>query len=144
MVASGNIFVGVGPASAGEVTTTLASRPGALVERIVSTGQASPPGFWYDQDWTEWVIVLAGEASVQIEGEAASRTLGPGDWLELPAHVRHRVEWTRADPATVWLAVHWKDGAHDSPLCRGGQTSAAPPAESIRGRFSGGDVGRGR
>ena len=55
-------------------------------------------------------MVLAGEAGVLIEGEAAPRTLRPGDWLELPAHVRHRVDWTLADPPTVWLAVHWKGG----------------------------------
>jgi cupin 2 domain-containing protein len=110
MLKSGNIFAGVGPA-AGEETTTLAARPGAVVERIVSTGQASPPGFWYDQDWTEWVIVLAGEARLRIEDEAAARTLRAGDWLELPPRLRHRVEWTSADPPTVWLAVHWKGDA---------------------------------
>jgi len=115
MLRSGNVFAGVGPAPVGEVTVTLAARPGAFVERIVSTGQASPPGFWYDQDWTEWVMVLAGEGAVRIEGEAEARTLRPGDWLELPARLRHRVEWTLADPPTVWLAVHWKDGSHDGP-----------------------------
>ena len=111
MLKSGNIFSGVRPAAAGEQTTTLAARRGAVVERIVSAGQASPPGFWYDQRWTEWVTVLAGEAGLRIEGEAAARTLRAGDWLELPARVRHRVEWTSADPPTVWLAVHWKDDA---------------------------------
>ena len=110
MVKSGNIFGGVRPGLSGEETAVLAGHPGAVVERIVSTGQASPPGFWYDQDWTEWVVVLAGEAGLRIEGEAAPRTLRVGDHVELPAHVRHRVEWTLADPPTVWLAVHWKEG----------------------------------
>ena len=113
MLTSGNIFAGVGPLLGEEATATLVERPGARVERIVSTGQASPPGFWYDQDWSEWVIVLAGEAGLRIEGEAAPRTLTPGDYLEVPAHARHRVEWTRADPPTVWLAVHWKAAAPD-------------------------------
>ena len=110
MTRGGNIFAEVRPNGADEEITLLAARPGASVERIVSTGQASPPGFWCDQGWTEWVMVLAGEAGVLVEGEAAPRTLRPGDWLELPAHVRHRVDWTLADPPTVWLAVHWKGG----------------------------------
>jgi cupin 2 domain-containing protein len=79
-----------------------------VVERIVSTGQGSPPGFWYDQDWTEWVILLAGAARLLIEGEGAPRTLQPGDFVEIPSHVRHRVEWTLEDAPTVWLAVHLK------------------------------------
>ncbi len=108
MIKGGNLFADIGPAEADETFATLAERPGATIERIVSTGQASPEGFWYDQDWTEWVVVLAGEAALRIEGEAAPRTLRPGDWLELPAGVRHRVEWTAADRPTVWLAVHWK------------------------------------
>ena len=115
MVQSGNIFAGVPSARADEETTVLAAHPGAAVERIVSTGQASPPGFWYDQDWTEWVIVLAGEAVLRLEGEAAPRTLRPGDHVALPAHLRHRVEWTSTNPPTVWLAVHWKDGEAPRP-----------------------------
>ncbi len=108
MIKGGNLFADIGPAGADETVATLAERPGAAVERIVSTGQASPEGFWYDQDWTEWVVVLAGEAALRIEGEAAPRTLRPGDWLELPAGLRHRVEWTATGRPTVWLAVHWK------------------------------------
>ena len=109
MIRSGNIFTNVGPAAAVEETVTLAQRPGVVVERIVSTGQATPPGFWYDQDWTEWVIVLSGHAELMIEGEAGPKTLGPGDWIELPEHARHRVEWTDPSRPTIWLAVHAKD-----------------------------------
>ena len=75
------------------------------VERIVSTGQVSPADFWYDQDEDEFVIVVAGGAVLTIEGRAEPLRLGPGDWVNLPAHCRHRVEWTSADPPTVWLAV---------------------------------------
>jgi cupin 2 domain-containing protein len=89
-----------------EETAVLAALPGVRIERIVSTGQASPAGFWYDQDWAEWVILLAGSAGLLIEGEGAPRILAPGDYLEIPPHVRHRVEWTDADRPTVWLAVH--------------------------------------
>lgn len=78
------------------------------IERIVSTGQASPPGFWYDQDESEWVAVLAGAARLRIEGEAEARFLGPGDHVTLPAHTRHRVEWTDPAAPTVWLAVFYR------------------------------------
>ena len=111
MIPSGNIFANLPARLPMEEATVIAGRTGAVVERIVSTGQASAPGFWYDQDWAEWVVVLSGAASLLIEGERAARRLGPGDYVELPAHVRHRVEWTDPDAPTVWLAVHWKDGA---------------------------------
>jgi cupin 2 domain-containing protein len=108
MVRSGNIFANIPARLRDEEVTILAERPGAVVERIVSTGQGSPPGFWYDQDWTEWVILLAGAARLLIEGEAAPCNLQPGDFVEIPSHVRHRVEWTLEDAPTVWLAVHLK------------------------------------
>ncbi|RVU14014.1 cupin domain-containing protein [Methylobacterium oryzihabitans] len=89
-----------------EEFSEILSRPDLRIERIVSTGQASPPGYWYDQPWDEWVLVLAGAARLRIEGEAADRDLAPGDHLLLPARTRHRVEWTAPDAPTVWLAVH--------------------------------------
>ena len=79
---------------------------GTKIERIVSRGQASPPDFWYDQETDEWVMVLAGRARLEIEGEETPVELGPGQWIDLPAHTRHRVAWTSDDPPTVWLAVH--------------------------------------
>jgi len=84
---------------------TLLSRPGVRIERIVSTGQASPAGFWYDQDEEEFVLLLSGAAAMRLEGEAAVREMRAGDWLTIGAHVRHRVEWTSADSPTVWLTV---------------------------------------
>ena len=105
-IKSGDLFAGVPARIEEEETAVLAELSGARIERIVSTGQASPEGFWYDQDWTEWVVVLAGSAGLRIEGEAAARILGPGAWLEIPPHVRHRVDWTDADEPTVWLAIH--------------------------------------
>jgi cupin 2 domain-containing protein len=85
-------------------------RSGSLrIERIVSTGQASPAGFWYEQDEHEWVVVLRGRAALRCEGQADATELGPGDALLLPAHLRHRVEWTSPDEPTVWLAVFWRD-----------------------------------
>jgi cupin 2 domain-containing protein len=106
MLRSANIFARVPTRADNEETAVLAALPGVRIERIVSTGQGSPPGFWYDQDWTEWVVLLAGSAGLFIEGEDAPRILVPGDYLEIPPNVRHRVEWTDPDQPTVWLAVH--------------------------------------
>lgn len=104
-----NIFDGVPRQSIEEQVDILLSRPGLRIERIVSTGQASPPGFWYDQPQDEWVIVLRGAARLVIEGEA-EWSLGPGDFCFLPARSRHRVTWTSPDEPTVWLAVHFGEG----------------------------------
>ncbi|MBK5199564.1 MAG: cupin domain-containing protein [Methyloceanibacter sp.] len=84
----------------------LLERPGVRIERIVSTGQVTPDGQWYDQVADEWVLVVAGAARLRIEGEDEDRELGEGDWIVLPAHCRHRVTWTREEPPTVWLAIH--------------------------------------
>jgi cupin 2 domain-containing protein len=86
----------------------LAETPGVRVERIVSTGQASAPGFWYDQPDDELVVLLAGAARLRFEEGDATFDMKAGDWIDIPAHVRHRVESTQADPPTVWLAVHRK------------------------------------
>jgi cupin 2 domain-containing protein len=72
---------------------------------IVSVGHASPEGFWYDQPQNEWVVVLRGAARIQFEDERVE--LRPGDWIHIPAHRRHRVEWTTPDEPTLWLAVHY-------------------------------------
>jgi cupin 2 domain-containing protein len=81
----------------------------AVVERIVSQGHQSPSGFWYDQSWDEWVVVLEGRAGLEVWGQDEVVTLEKGDHLTLHAHVKHRVAWTAADRQTVWLAVHFKD-----------------------------------
>ena len=80
---------------------------GFRLERILSTGQATPAGQWYDQDQAEWVLVLRGSAQLQFEGEAEAVELGPGDHVLIPAHCRHRVQWTDPRYPTVWLAVHF-------------------------------------
>ncbi|MHB8834277.1 MAG: cupin domain-containing protein [Candidatus Methylomirabilia bacterium] len=88
-----------------ETVEVLLERPGVRVERIVSTGQTTPPGQWYDQPGDEWVALLAGRATLRFE-DGAPVELAPGDWLLIPGRVRHRVEATSADPPCVWLAVH--------------------------------------
>lgn len=104
--ACGSLFAALPAASAHEIFTDVVSLPGVRIERIVSTGQATPAGEWLQQAWTEWVVLLAGAAGVRLEGEAQPRVLAPGDWLTVPAGLRHRVEWTDATRATIWLAVH--------------------------------------
>ena len=105
-ILGGNLFAGVPPRLTQEEVTTLLASPGLRVERIVSRGQANPPGFWYDQPQAEWVIVLAGRAELKFEDGDATARMEPGDWLHIPAHRRHRVEWTDPTQATIWLAVH--------------------------------------
>jgi cupin 2 domain-containing protein len=106
----GNLFSPLPDTSAGEVFEALVEGGERLVrvERIVSRGQSTPPGEWYDQDWHEWVALLSGCAGLLMDGEDTPRVLGPGDHLTIPAHRRHRVEWTDPDGATVWLAVHYR------------------------------------
>ena len=100
-----NILSGLPPPAVEEAIATLLQGDGVRVERIVSHGQASPAGFWYDQDEAEWVLVMSGRARLTIDGEAEDRELGPGDSLFFPAHCRHRVAWTQAGAPTVWLAI---------------------------------------
>lgn len=105
---AGNLYPAIDPdIPDSEEFSTLISRSGVRIERIVSTGQASPAGFWYDQPEAEWVTLLTGNAILQIEGETSSRRLSAGDWVYIPAHCRHRVEWTTQVPPAVWIAVHF-------------------------------------
>jgi len=102
----GSLFAGLPAAAAAETVEELLAGGRFLLKRIVSTGQATPPGTWYDQDDDEWVVLLSGGAGVLVAGEPAARVLAPGDWLLLPAGCRHRVEWTESGRPTVWLALH--------------------------------------
>jgi cupin 2 domain-containing protein len=102
-----NLFSGMANAGACEALTELLVRPGLKIERIVSAGHASAPGFWYDQPHGEWVAVLQGEARLRFEDEAGPRTLGVGDFVDIAPHRRHRVEWTHPGVPTIWLAVHY-------------------------------------
>ena len=103
----GNLLTGLPSNQAEEQIERLIAGPNLRIERIVSTGQASPSGFWYDQADDEFVVLLAGAATLRFEADDVRLELVPGDWVEIPAHARHRVEWTQADPPTVWLAIHY-------------------------------------
>ena len=82
-----------------ELFTTLLEAANVRIERIVSNGQASPAGFWYDQDQREWVVVLKGAARLRFEDQTVE--LKPGDFMDIPAHKKHRVEWMNADEPTI-------------------------------------------
>ncbi len=104
----GNLFAGLPQSLPEEWVENLAVSKNVRIERIVSTGQASPPGFWYDQPEHEWVVVLRGEAILEFEGETEPQRLSPGDYVVIPAHRKHRVAWTSPDEPTVWLAVFFE------------------------------------
>lgn len=104
-VRTGNLFETLPKGLPEEFCEAVVIRGDVRVERIVSSGQASPPDFWYDQDEDEFVVLMAGAATLRIEGRKDSLDLLPGVWVEIPAHCRHRVEWTQAEPPTVWLAI---------------------------------------
>ena len=103
----GNLLADLPDVPSGEVFQPFVERDGIKIERIISHGQATPKGEWYDQEWDEWVLILSGQAHVLIEGETQPRELKCGDHLLLSAHCRHRVEWTPPDTTTIWLAVHF-------------------------------------
>jgi len=106
-MSTANLFHALPTANPDEAFETLLETAALKLERIVSRGQATPAGTWYDQGRDEWVVLLQGRAGLHIEGEATARELAAGDHLLLPAHCRHRVEWTDPDGPTLWLALHF-------------------------------------
>ena len=102
-----NILADLPPALSGEVFDTIVESGSLRIERIVSNGQATPEGEWFDQERDEWVLVLAGSAGLLFDGAHEPRCLGAGDHVLIPAGCRHRVAWTDPDVKTVWLAVHF-------------------------------------
>ena len=104
---TGHLFADIAASRDAEQLTDLLATPGLRIERIVSLGPATPPGEWLDQERAEWVILLRGAARLSFKGESGARELKPGDYLTIPAHCRHRVEWTAPDEPTIWLALHY-------------------------------------
>lgn len=103
-----NLYDGLDGNQTTELIDLLVATDQVRIERIVSTGQASPADFWYDQDQAEFVVLLRGEASLRFEDETDDRMLRPGDWLRIEPHRWHRVTWTSRDEPTVWLAVFYR------------------------------------
>jgi len=90
-----------------EMIQDLVTHENARIHRIISKGHSSPETGWYDQEENEWVIVLQGAGTVLFENGAEVK-LARGDYLDIPAHARHRVSWTSPDEITVWLAIFYK------------------------------------
>jgi cupin 2 domain-containing protein len=106
MTSPSNLFADLPPNLPNELVTTLLEAANVRIERIVSHGHSSPEDFWYDQDQHEWVLVLKGAARLRFDdGEFE---LKPGDFLNIQAHRRHRVEWTTPEEPTIWLAVFYR------------------------------------
>lgn len=107
-----NLFHDLPPTPpAEEQLQTLLQRPGLKIERIVSFGHASPADFWYQQEQDEWVLLLSGSAQLRFVDEAEPRTLLPGDFVEIVAQRRHRVDATDSKQPTVWLALFYPAAA---------------------------------
>jgi cupin 2 domain-containing protein len=114
MATSGNLFTPAGITSA-EVFEELLRGGEFKLERIVSTGQVTPAGQWFDQDIDEWVALLSGGARLLFEGDSDETVMHPGDYVHIPAHRRHRVTWTDPERETVWLALHHRHANTDVP-----------------------------
>jgi cupin 2 domain-containing protein len=107
MILSLNLFTGLPDRLPDELVSILLEAADVRIERIVSHGHASPEGFWYDQDQHEWVLVVKGATRLRIQDQEQPIEMKPGDFVNIPAHMKHRVEWTAADEPTIWLAVHY-------------------------------------
>src|SRR4051794_2649614 len=99
-----NLFADLPANLPAELVTTLLETADVRIERIISHGHASPADFWYDQAQHEWVIVLKGAARLRFEDETVE--MKPGNFMNIPAHRKHRVEWMMPDEPTIWLAVY--------------------------------------
>ena len=106
-----NLLEGTAPAAGEEWVEVLVQTPAWSLERIHSCGSSSPPGFWYDQEENEWIMVLRGSATIEFADEAEPRDLCVGDSVLIEAHRRHRVVATDPAPGTLWLALFWRASA---------------------------------
>ena len=95
-----NLFDDADAPATGERFETLARVRGVHVERIVSSASPEPTPYAQEQD--EWVVLLRGEATLDVNGRAIE--LRAGDHVLLPAKTPHAVLRTTA--GALWLAVH--------------------------------------
>jgi cupin 2 domain-containing protein len=103
---SGNLYENIPEGLEEEFFEIILERGSLKLERIVSHGQTTPDGQWYDQEWDEWVVVLRGRAEILFDDEEQPRVLEPGHYVHIPAGRRHRVVWTDPEQDTIWLALH--------------------------------------
>lgn len=116
------------PQALKELYETLAAGDGILIERIISRGHTTPVGEWFDSDQDEWVLLLRGEAVIAyIDGSLT--IVKTGDYLLIPAHQKHRVEFTSTEPPCIWLAVYGKMTVDPIPLSES-QSESQPEPQS--------------
>ena len=108
-----NIFSGIKTRSPEEIFETIIRTNQFKIERIISGGQSTDKRKWYDQDEDEWVILLRGSAGLLFESNNEEIIMKPGDYVNIPAHQKHRVEWTDANEETIWLAVRYQNEAYE-------------------------------
>ncbi|HPA14870.1 MAG TPA: cupin domain-containing protein [Desulfobacterales bacterium] len=104
---SGNIYLNIPHHLPDEIFENIILTGGIKIERILSKGHCSPEGHWYNQEKNEWVMVLKGRAGLQFKQNENIIEMQPGDYINIPAHCEHRVEWTDSEEETIWLAVHY-------------------------------------
>jgi cupin 2 domain-containing protein len=102
-----NVFESLAEHIENEVFEEIIAGEHVRIERILSQGHTSPDEGWYDQDEHEWVVVLRGKGIIQYE-DGSTVELNTGDYLNIPAHKKHRVSWTDPEQVTAWLAVFYK------------------------------------
>ncbi|MFO7524558.1 MAG: cupin domain-containing protein [Ignavibacteriaceae bacterium] len=101
-----NILGNIPSAIKNEISEIILNSKHIRIERIISNGQVSPENFWYDQDENEWVMVLNGKAKLKFENDEILE-LETGDYVNIPAHKKHKVIWTNTNEETIWLAVFY-------------------------------------
>ena len=102
-----NIFANIPNKIPEEITEILMENKNIRIERIISRGQKSSTDFWYNQDENEWIMVIKGSAKLKIENEPEEITLCMGDYINIPSHLKHRIEWTNPNEETLWLAIFY-------------------------------------
>ena len=103
-----NLFLNIKELISEEIFEALLKNEYLKLERIISNGHATLQGEWCDQDTNEWVILLQGSAGILFEGDTEVLVLRPGNYVNIPAHMKHRVEWTDSGEKTIWLALHYR------------------------------------
>lgn len=100
-----NIFKNIPKVMPEEVFQTIFESQNIKIERIISMGHKSEDDFWYDQNQSEWIMILQGKAQLEFEGGVIELT--KGDYLNIEAHKKHRVKWTPPEEETIWLAIFY-------------------------------------
>jgi len=102
-----NIFNGIPSTLPEEIIQEIISSGNIRIERIISKGQSSPDNFWYDQEENEWVMLIQGRAGLKFFDDEDLVELNEGDYLNIPPHKKHRIEWTDSETETIWLVVFY-------------------------------------